>query len=96
MVWPIQSYRVLSKTVAATGSAHIEFKKGAVAKVDLAGRIGTLHWLVTPKIAPLFKQFEGQFLPKTCGSKNFLLARHSSRSPTASAFHHERNATMRP
>jgi phosphohistidine phosphatase len=42
----------LSKTVAGSaGSAHIEFKKGAVAKIDLSGRMGTLHWLVTPKIA---------------------------------------------
>jgi phosphohistidine phosphatase len=42
----------LSKTVAGSaGSAHIEFKKGAVAKIDLSGRTGTLHWLVTPKIA---------------------------------------------
>ena len=31
--------------------AHIDFKKGAVAKVEVAGRRGTLDWLVTPKIA---------------------------------------------
>ena len=42
----------LSKTIAgAAGAAHIEFKKGAVAKVDVNGRTGTLHWMVTPKIA---------------------------------------------
>lgn len=42
----------LNKMVAAgTGSARIELKKGAVAKVELAGRSGTLAWLVTPKIA---------------------------------------------
>ncbi|SRR5258708_563599 len=42
----------LSKTIAGTaGAAHIEFKKGAVAKVDVNGRTGTLHWMVTPKIA---------------------------------------------
>ena len=42
----------LSKSVSATsGAAQIEFKKGAVAKVELLGRTGTLNWLVTPKIA---------------------------------------------
>jgi phosphohistidine phosphatase len=42
----------LSKTVAGSaGAAHIELKKGAVAKVDMTGRTGTLLWLVTPKIA---------------------------------------------
>jgi len=42
----------LGKTVSAgTSPAHIDFKKGAVAKVETTGRIGMLHWLVTPKIA---------------------------------------------
>jgi phosphohistidine phosphatase len=42
----------LSKTVSSSsGTAHIELKKGAVAKVELNGRNGTLEWLVTPKIA---------------------------------------------
>jgi phosphohistidine phosphatase len=42
----------LSKTISAgAGAAQIEFKKGAVAKVEVSGRSGTLHWLVTPKIA---------------------------------------------
>ncbi len=42
----------LSKIISAgSGAARIEFKKGAVAKVELTGRTGTLHWLVTPKIA---------------------------------------------
>ncbi|MGZ4870464.1 MAG: phosphohistidine phosphatase SixA [Candidatus Angelobacter sp.] len=42
----------LSKSVsAASGSAQIEFKKGAVARVEMQGRTGTLDWLVTPKIA---------------------------------------------
>lgn len=42
----------LSKSVSASsGVAQIEFKKGAVAKVELQGRTGTLNWLVTPKIA---------------------------------------------
>jgi len=42
----------LSKTVSAGASpAHLELKKGAVAKVETSGRIGMLHWLVTAKIA---------------------------------------------
>jgi phosphohistidine phosphatase len=42
----------LNKTVSvSSGAAQIEFKKGAVAKVELNGRAGTLQWLVTPKIA---------------------------------------------
>jgi phosphohistidine phosphatase len=42
----------LSKSVSAgSGAAQIEFKKGAVARVELSGRAGTLQWLVTPRIA---------------------------------------------
>jgi len=42
----------LSKIVSTgAGSARIELKKGAVAKVELAGRSGILDWLITPKIA---------------------------------------------
>jgi phosphohistidine phosphatase len=42
----------LSKTISSSaGAAQIDFKKGAVAKVEVNGRSGTLHWLVTPKIA---------------------------------------------
>src|SRR5947209_3029399 len=42
----------LSKSISdSTGAAQIEFKKGAVAKVEMNGRTGTLQWLVTPKIA---------------------------------------------
>lgn len=42
----------LTKMVSGgTGTAQIELKKGAVAKVDAHGRGGTLCWLVTPKIA---------------------------------------------
>jgi phosphohistidine phosphatase len=42
----------LGKTISAgTSAAHIDFKKGAVAKVETTGRVGMLHWLVTPKIA---------------------------------------------
>jgi phosphohistidine phosphatase len=42
----------LSKAFSGgAAQAHIDFKKGAVAKVEVAGRRGTLDWLVTPKIA---------------------------------------------
>lgn len=42
----------LSKMISSnSGAAHIDLKKGAVAKVELNGRNGTLEWLVTPKIA---------------------------------------------
>jgi phosphohistidine phosphatase len=42
----------LSKIVSSSsGTAHIDLKKGAVAKVELDGRNGRLEWLVTPKIA---------------------------------------------
>jgi phosphohistidine phosphatase len=42
----------LTKAVSnETAAAHVELKKGAVAKVEINGRSGTLHWLVTPKIA---------------------------------------------
>ena len=42
----------LGKTISGgSGTTHIDFKKGAVAKVETTGRNGTLHWLVTPKIA---------------------------------------------
>jgi phosphohistidine phosphatase len=42
----------LAKSVSApSGPAHVELKKGAVAKVDMNGRSGLLEWLVTPRIA---------------------------------------------
>lgn len=42
----------LSRTISAgAGAAKIDFKKGAVAKVEIVGRKGMLGWLVTPKIA---------------------------------------------
>jgi phosphohistidine phosphatase len=42
----------LSKSISrSSGAAQIEFKKGAVAKVEMEGRNGSLHWLVIPKIA---------------------------------------------
>jgi len=39
----------LSKTIS--GDAQIDFKKGAVAKVEMSGRTGSIQWLVTAKIA---------------------------------------------
>jgi phosphohistidine phosphatase len=42
----------LSKTISSnSGAAHMDFKKGAVAKVEMTGRNGSLEWLITPKIA---------------------------------------------
>ncbi|HEY6307518.1 MAG TPA: phosphohistidine phosphatase SixA [Candidatus Angelobacter sp.] len=42
----------LSRTISSgAGTTKIDFKKGAVAKVEIMGRKGTLDWLVTPKIA---------------------------------------------
>lgn len=42
----------LTKTISSsTGAAHVNFKKGAVAKVEMSGRSGTLEWLITPRIA---------------------------------------------
>ncbi|HXB22551.1 MAG TPA: phosphohistidine phosphatase SixA [Candidatus Solibacter sp.] len=57
----------LSKTISEnTGAAQVDFKKGAVAKVELRGRSGTLHWLVTPKIArALQNNLKSNSLPKT-------------------------------
>jgi phosphohistidine phosphatase len=41
----------LMKSISSEGEAQIEFKKGAVAKVEMDGRTGPMQWLVTPKIA---------------------------------------------
>jgi phosphohistidine phosphatase len=42
----------LSKTISSnSGAAHMDFKKGAVARVEMTGRNGSLEWLITPKIA---------------------------------------------
>jgi phosphohistidine phosphatase len=56
-----------SKTISeTTGAAQVEFKKGAVAKVELRGRSGTLHWLVTPKIARILQStLKSSSRPKT-------------------------------
>lgn len=57
----------LSKTISgAAGAAQIEFKKGAVAKVEMEGRNGTLHWLVVPKIARVLQStLKASSRPKT-------------------------------
>ena len=57
----------LSKTISASsGAAQIEFKKGAVAKVEMRGRSGTLEWLVTPKIARVLQEsLKASSRPKT-------------------------------
>lgn len=57
----------LSKSISgAGGAAHIDFKKGAVARVEMNGRTGVLNWLVTPKIArTLHTSLKSSSRPKT-------------------------------
>ena len=57
----------LGKTITAgSAPALVDFKKGAVAKVEMNGRRGSLHWLVTPKIArALHASRKRSSLPKT-------------------------------
>jgi phosphohistidine phosphatase len=56
----------LSKIVSGnSGTAHIELKKGAVAKVETSGRNGVLEWLVTPKIARTVHSLKTISRPKT-------------------------------
>jgi phosphohistidine phosphatase len=57
----------LSKSISTGGgAAQIDFKKGAVARVEMNGRAGTLHWLVTPKIArTLQTSLKSSSRPKT-------------------------------
>lgn len=57
----------LAKSVSsAAGAPHIELKKGAVAKVDMNGRTGTLQWLVTARIArSLQTSLKASSRPKT-------------------------------
>ncbi|HEX3094773.1 MAG TPA: phosphohistidine phosphatase SixA [Candidatus Angelobacter sp.] len=57
----------LSKAVSgASGSTHIDFRKAAVARVEMDGRTGTLDWLVTPKIArTLQTSLKSSSRPKT-------------------------------
>ena len=50
----------------SSGTAQVEFKKGAVAKVETKGRAGTLQWLVTPRIArALQASLKASSRPKT-------------------------------
>ncbi|MBZ5491496.1 MAG: phosphohistidine phosphatase SixA [Acidobacteriia bacterium] len=57
----------LSKSISGpNGATHIDFKKGAVARVEMNGRTGTLDWLVTPKIArTLQTSLKSSSRPKT-------------------------------
>ena len=57
----------LSKSVSgASGSTQVDFKKGAVARVEMNGRTGSLDWLVTPKIArTLQTSLKSRSRPKT-------------------------------
>ena len=57
----------LTKSISAgAGDTQIDFKKGAVAKVDVSGRTGTMQWLVTPKIArTLQESLKSRSRPKT-------------------------------
>ncbi|HEV2989487.1 MAG TPA: phosphohistidine phosphatase SixA [Candidatus Angelobacter sp.] len=56
-----------SKTISEnSGTAQVEFKKGAVGKVEMRGRSGSLHWLVTPKIARVLQSsLKSSSRPKT-------------------------------
>ncbi|HEY2115224.1 MAG TPA: phosphohistidine phosphatase SixA [Candidatus Angelobacter sp.] len=57
----------LGKSISgAGGSTQIDFRKGAVARVEMNGRTGTLDWLVTPKIArTLQASLKSSSRPKT-------------------------------
>jgi len=57
----------LSKAISpGAAEAQIDFKKGAVAKVDMSGRTGTMQWLLTPKIArTLQESLKTRSRPKT-------------------------------
>jgi phosphohistidine phosphatase len=57
----------LSKSISSeTGAAQIDFKKCAVAKVEMNGKTGTMQWLVTAKIArALQTSLKASSRPKT-------------------------------
>jgi len=56
----------LSRIIGRQGhQAAIEFKKGAVAKVELKRLEGTLHWLLTPKLVGNIHSLSKSSLPKT-------------------------------
>lgn len=56
----------LSKAISSnSGATHVTFKKGAVAKVEMNGRTGSLEWLITPKVArTLQTTLKASSLPK--------------------------------
>jgi phosphohistidine phosphatase len=57
----------LSKSISSgAGAPQIDFKKGAVARVEMNGKTGTMQWLVTPKIArTLQSSLKASSRPKT-------------------------------
>jgi phosphohistidine phosphatase len=57
----------LSKSISSgTGGPQIDFKKGAVAKVEMNGRAGILDWMVTPRIARVLQSsLKSSSRPKT-------------------------------
>ena len=57
----------LSKAISSgSGASQVDFKKGAVARVEMNGRAGTLQWIVTPKIArTLQASLKSSSRPKT-------------------------------
>jgi phosphohistidine phosphatase len=57
----------LSRSVSArAGLAKIDFKKGAVAKVEVTGRSGELKWLLTPKtVRAIYETASSSSRPKT-------------------------------
>jgi phosphohistidine phosphatase len=49
-----------------SGAAHNDFKKGAVAKVELTSRQGRLQWLLTPKaVRSIYDSASSSSRPKT-------------------------------
>jgi phosphohistidine phosphatase len=56
----------LMKSISGEGEAQVDFKKGAVAKVEMDGRTGPMQWLVTPRIArTLQASLKASSRPKT-------------------------------
>ena len=56
----------LSKSISGSNGARVDFKKAAVARVEMNGRTGTLDWLLTPKIArTLQTSLKSSSRPKT-------------------------------
>lgn len=56
----------LSRMIGTRGhAAAIDFKKGALAKVEVKRLEGTLHWLLTPKLVGNLHSLTKSSLPKT-------------------------------